>query len=407
MKQSYHLFEALGVELEYMIVDKKTLNILPVTDKILYEIAGKYDIEVSLGKINWSNELVLHVIELKTNGPALSLNPLEKLFQENVQHINTLLEKHNAMLLPTAMHPWMDPYREMHLWPHENSPIYDAYNRIFNCNGHGWANLQSTHINLPFADNDEFGRLHAAIRLLLPLIPAFAASSPVADSTIAPHRDYRVHVYRFNQAKIPSIAGKIIPEAVFDEKEYRQYILQKMYDDIKPYDPEGVLQYEWLNSRGAIARFDRNTIEIRLIDIQECVRADIAIVGFIIALLKALVSEKWISYEMQKQFNEDELSKILEDTVRIGCKALILNTNYLKAFGMTCDCNAGDMLKKLVNELDDPDNIWRDVMKRILDKGSLSDRILAALGGNSSRRSLEKIYRQLAECIAENKLFNA
>ena len=39
-----------------------------------------------------------------------------------------------------------------------------------------------------------------------------------------------------------------------------------MYRQIAPLDPDHVVQYEWLNSRGAIARFDRNAIEIRVID---------------------------------------------------------------------------------------------------------------------------------------------
>ena len=83
--------------------------------------------------------------------------------------------------MPTGMHPWMDPAREFELWPHGDREIYAAFDRIFDCRGHGWANLQSMHLNLPFADDDEFGRLHAAIRALLPLLPALAASSPFAD----------------------------------------------------------------------------------------------------------------------------------------------------------------------------------------------------------------------------------
>ena len=31
----YHLFEKFGIELEYMIVDKSTLKVLPVTDKLI------------------------------------------------------------------------------------------------------------------------------------------------------------------------------------------------------------------------------------------------------------------------------------------------------------------------------------------------------------------------------------
>ena len=43
------------------------------------------------------------------------------------------------------------------------------------------------------------------------------------------------------------------------------------------YDTKKILDHHFLNSRGAIARFDRNAIEIRLVDIQECPKADIAI----------------------------------------------------------------------------------------------------------------------------------
>ena len=59
------------------------------------------------------------------------------------------------------------------------------------------------------------------------------------------------------------MAGRVIPEPVFDKKSYEEQIFQRIYADIAPHDPQGILQHEWLNSRGAIARFDRNAIEIR------------------------------------------------------------------------------------------------------------------------------------------------
>ncbi len=101
-----------------------------------------------------------------------------------MKRINGVLEPLGARLMPSAMHPWMDPHREMVLWPHENSSIYEAFNRIFDCRGHGWANLQAVHLNLPFRGDAEFARLHAAIRVLLPLLPALAASSPFIDGRL-------------------------------------------------------------------------------------------------------------------------------------------------------------------------------------------------------------------------------
>src|SRR5678809_520166 len=90
----------------------------------------------------------------------------------------------------------MNPERETRLWPHEDNEIYEAFDRVFGCTGHGWSNLQCTHLNLPFAGDAEFARLHAAIRLVLPIIPALAASSPILDSRLTGLMDTRLHCYR-------------------------------------------------------------------------------------------------------------------------------------------------------------------------------------------------------------------
>ena len=104
-----HLFEAFGVEIEYMIVDARTLDVRPITDRVLKAIAGEIVSDVEMGEITWSNELTAHVIELKTTDPARSLAPLPALFQESVRRINSILESEGCRVLPSAMHPWMDP----------------------------------------------------------------------------------------------------------------------------------------------------------------------------------------------------------------------------------------------------------------------------------------------------------
>ncbi len=69
-------FEAFGVEIEYMIVDARTLDVRPITDRVLEAVAGEITSDVEAGDITWSNELSAHVIELKTTEPARSLAPL-------------------------------------------------------------------------------------------------------------------------------------------------------------------------------------------------------------------------------------------------------------------------------------------------------------------------------------------
>ena len=109
MRRPLRLFEGYGVEIEYMIVDRDTLAVLPVADRVLSAEAGELTDEVAVGELAWSNELVLHVIELKTNGPAPSLVGLDRLFQDHVRRINDHLAPLGGMLLPGGMHPAMDP----------------------------------------------------------------------------------------------------------------------------------------------------------------------------------------------------------------------------------------------------------------------------------------------------------
>ncbi|GIX00359.1 MAG: glutamate--cysteine ligase [Pirellulaceae bacterium] len=399
-----HLFEAFGVELEYMIVDATTLDVRPIADRLLVDLHGSPVSEVEQGEAAWSNELVLHVIELKTNGPAASLEGLDRLFQQQVEQINARLARHGARLMPTAMHPWMDPDQEMQLWPRDYNPVYQAFDRIFDCRGHGWANLQSAHLNLPFADDEEFGRLHAAIRLLLPLLPALAASSPFVAGQFSGRLDHRLEVYRHNARRVPSVTGTVIPEPVFTRRDYEQRILEPMYRDIAPYDPQGILQQEWLNARGAIARFDRDTIEIRVLDVQECPAADVAICQAVVAILRALVNEHWTAWEDQQEVGIEPLADVLQGTLRDAEAAIIAEPTLLRQFGYPQPrVTAGELWHWMLEQVD-AQALHSPAMRLILDRGPLARRIVNSLAGG--QHTLRTLYGQLCDCLAEGCPFD-
>jgi carboxylate-amine ligase len=399
------LFEAFGVELEYMIVDRDTLTIRPIADRLLRDGAGRVVSQVERGPIAWSNELVLHVIELKTNGPRRSLEGLEGELHENVRAIDALLEPSGARLLPTGAHPLMDPLTESRLWPHEYNAVYESYDRIFDCRGHGWSNLQSVHLNLPFAGDEEFGRLHAAVRLLLPILPALSASTPLLEGKVTGLRDTRLEVYRRNQERVPSITGQVVPERAFTRREYRERILEPLYEDIAPLDPGGLLRHEWLNSRGAIARFERSTIEIRLLDIQECPAADLAILRAVVAALETLVADTWAPGGRQREMATEELAALLLETIRGGEQALLANPRYLALFGLDAPQATAGALWRHILAGAGAGMAGGPVLRTVLERGTLATRILEALGPAPSREAILDVYRRLAGCLAENRLF--
>jgi carboxylate-amine ligase len=409
-KAALRLFEGYGIELEYMLVSRGNLDVLPVSDQLLRSRSGRYVTEVLNGAAGWSNEFMLHVMEIKNNMPEPSLSGLGGFLQEQVKQINRLLKQWEARLMPSGMHPWMDPPREARLWNHRNRKIYETYDRIFGCRTHGWANIQSMHLNISFHGDVELLRLHAAVRLLLPLIPSLAASSPIVEGRVTGTRDNRLSFYRVMQQLVPSISGAVIPEAVFTRSEYESRILRRMYDDIARYDPDGILQHEWLNSRGAIPRFERSAIEIRLADTQECPLADVAVASAIASVLKGLVDERWASLKEQAAWLMEPLAAILDKTIHSGEEAIINDKGYLKTFGYPeSSAKASDLWRYLIGEsLSNnyaADRLIMKPLQLILDSGTLSTRILKCTGKKPSTARLRETYGKLCDCLAEGKLF--
>lgn len=400
----YQLFEVAGIELEYMIVDADSLKVRPISDKVLFS-KSDHKSDVYNGEIDWSNELVAHVLEIKTHKPADSLAGIHRLFHQNILEINDILRRENAMLMPTGAHPTMDPDTETVIWPHEHNEIYALYNTIFGCKGHGWSNLQSMHINLPFAGNEQFGRLHAAIRMLLPVIPSLCASTPLLDGKTTGYADTRLENYRKNQAKIPSIAGKVVPEQVFTKEDYYQKIFDPIIADIKPYDKAGVLEHHFLNSRGAIARFDRGAIEIRLIDLQEAPVADLAIAEFFIEVLKHLCDDAWVDLSTLQSMHENDLSALLIAAIREGDQLQIAIPEYLACFGIQKSaCSTQEFWETLLKSVSISQQST-EAIEQIVKHGNLSSRILKKLNGQEDYENIHAIYQSLAECLAENRMF--
>jgi gamma-glutamyl:cysteine ligase YbdK (ATP-grasp superfamily) len=392
-----HVFEACGIELEYMIVNRQTLSVLPIADRLLGDSG-----ELARGHYAWSNEVVLSLVELKNREPAAALAPLAVGFQGEAQAVNALLEPLGACLMPSAMHPWMNPARETRLWPHRHAEIYRTYDRIFDCRRHGWANLQSMHLNLPFADDAEFTRLHAAIRMVLPILPALAASSPFQEGKFSGFLDTRLENYRGHQIRVPQTIGAVIPDSTAGIADYHARILAPMLEAIAPLDPGNILRHEWLNARGAIPRFERNALEIRVIDMQECPQADLAIAAAASAVVKAL-------YDSAADFSLDteRLSEVFLKCIQDGEQALIDDADYLTRLGcLECRCSAADLWRFLVEtHLADYREHWREPLETIFGQGPLARRILRAAGPDCTRPRLEAVYRELCDCLQTGRLF--
>jgi gamma-glutamyl:cysteine ligase YbdK (ATP-grasp superfamily) len=263
------------------------------------------------------------------------------------------------------------------------------------------------HLNLPFANDAEFARLHAAVRVLLPILPAIAASSPIADGAPSGYLDARMAAYSTAVRRVPSVIGQVIPDTVSSRAEYEAQVLAPMYRDIAPLDPEGVLRHEWLNARGAIPRFDRNALEIRVIDVQECPQADLAIAAAATAVIRTLYDGRWSSLAMQQAISTDNLVKILRACIRDADQAVIDDAGYLRLLGLSDPhYRAGELWRHLINRTGlNRSTFWVGTLRVMLEHGPLARRILRALGTDTTGTHLQQVYRELCDCLETGRMF--
>ncbi len=221
--------------------------------------------------------------------------------------------------------------------------------------------------------------------------------------------DSRMEAYLHHQDKLPELMGSLIPEAVFSQEDYYREIFSPIAKAMAPFDTEHVMDHHFANSRGAIARFDRGAIEIRVIDIQECPSADLAIAELIVAVLKALTSGRWVSSYLQRAWSEHDLLPLFLQVIKDAGNANIANRDYLLMFGLMKQeqMSAQKLWQHLFVELyGDLSEGCRQQIAHILEHGCLAARILKHTGKKPSLDKIRGVYTKLANCLEEDKAFS-
>ena len=237
-----------------------------------------------------------------------------------------------------------------------------------------------------------FQKLFAAVRVLLPILPAVAASSPLANGKPTGYMDYCMQVYPDQSPAQPTIVGAVVPEVIKSRAEHETCVLAPMFADIEAPDPAHKLRFEWLNSRGVIPHFDRNAIEIRAMDTQECPQADLALAALVVGLAHSLYLGEFASLENQQVLPTAGLSNILVDCNRDAEQAVIDDAQYLSVLGFPQKSGTTQALWQHLGETlhrcGAPHyELWQAHLQFTLQYGPLARRILRALGGERSHNA--------------------
>jgi len=338
-------------------------------------------------------------MEVKPNAPFKSPEDFEENMHEAILTLTDFLEgKYKAHLLGTGMHPLLR-LEETGVWPHRHRQIYQAYSKVFNLNQHGWLNIQSFQLNIPYSSEERALLMHNTLAQICTYLPAISASSPIYESKLGQRVDNRLHFYMMNQKEIPSVTGNVIPEYMFSFKQYEKEIVEKYSLDLAKAGMQECLLYkDWVNSRGLVFRFDRKAIEIRIMDEQECVKSDVALSCFVRAVLRALMRKRAVLLP------NELLVKDFNSVVMNGLEAKVLHPH-----GKTAREVCNYFLKIAWENASKEEKNYLPIMQKRVECGNLSEiireRVQRKAQKTDFKEAVVNVYSSLIKCLMDNQLY--
>jgi gamma-glutamyl:cysteine ligase YbdK (ATP-grasp superfamily) len=393
---TYKTLEVLGPEHEFSLVNEE-LNALPIVDKIIKDFHGRVVNFVELPNFTFGKEIQLHVMEIKPNVPFRSPENFEETMQGAVLTLTDFLEsKYKAHLLGAGMHPLLK-LGETGVWPHRHKKIYQAYSKVFNLNQHGWLNIQSFQLNIPYSNQESAILIHNVLSEICAYLPAISASSPVYEGKFGENVDNRLLFYMLNQKEVSSITGDVIPEYVTSFEQYEKEIIERYSLDLAHAGVDECLLYkDWVNSRGVIFRFDRKAIEIRVMDEQECIKSDVALSCFIRALLRGLMERK------AECLPHEVLVKDFNSVIRVGLDAKVAHPN-----GKTARQVCQWFLRIAWENATEEETKYLSLIQKRIEHGSLSEIIRETVQRKAQktdfREAVINVYSMLIKSLIDNQ----
>ncbi len=337
-------------------------------------------------------------MEIKANQPFRTPQEFEETMHNAVTTLNGIVQKHGAQLLGTGMHPLLH-LSDTGVWQHYHKKIYNEYGKIFDLHRHGWLNIQSFHLNLPYQKEADAAQIHNQLAILCTYLPAITASSPIFEGKEGPDVDNRLQFYKANQKEVPSVAGEVIPEYVSSLGGYKRDVIGRYSKDLAAAGADKtLLNREWVNSRGIIFRFDRCALEVRVMDEQECVKSDVALACFIRAALRGLIAS-------DAELSPHELLvKDFNAVIKDG-----LNAKASSPHGKTARQVCQHYLNVAAENADDDEKQYLWLVKRRIEEGSLSDLIRARVQRRAEKTDFQEaiidVYSTLINCLGVNEPF--
>ena len=388
-KDYYSLLSERKIELDYIIAEKDTMKAVPLAAELLEKASGVKQCKIFKPsdedrKISWALTEYNYIVRFSADICRVNISEAEKLLHSQILEANRILEEYNAVLFSSAVYP-VPCSDNFSANDSENKNVLPAEIDM---------NYHYMKFFLPFKNEDQFFRLHTAVRLILPILPALTSASPVIDSKGELILDSGLEILKHKLDRKEWACRSIIPEPLKNRKEYEGSVTEclKCCKDNK-----GNSRID--ECRAVTANFDEGTLSVRIFDMQESPHVNFAVVRFVTYVLEMLVNSP-NGAEKQASISNENLSEIFDSITMEGLKGIAYNGEYLRLLGIEGQekMSAWGIWMLLAKQVKEFAGLKIPPVENILKTGSLSERITRI----SRNRSVRETCLELADCLEEN-----
>jgi carboxylate-amine ligase len=263
---------SLGVEIEFQILDKESLDLTPKAPDIL-------DMVPADQKDRIKPEFIQSMVEVNTD-ICVSMTDVEKNLTEVIKQTENLAGQNDCILYAASLHPFAKHNEQ----PLSSHPRYSRIMDELQLVGRRFI-TQGLHVHVGMDDRENAIRVCDNIRLYLPVLLALTTSSPFYEGINTGLQSYRAKLFE----ALP-LAG--MPDMLGSWDEYQQMVsllfktgiiseVRDLWWDIRPHP-------------------DFGTIEIRICDLPSRFSEILAVVALTQALVVTLAeSDRHLNPNMQ------------------------------------------------------------------------------------------------------------
>tara|TARA_R110002073_G_scaffold140253_11_gene290925 strand:- start:20939 stop:22189 length:1251 start_codon:yes stop_codon:yes gene_type:complete len=408
-----HGLPGFQLSLHFALVGWSSLDVLPLADEVLsLRSEGERLRFLREGDVVWHNVGPRHHLCLGSAHGFDTPMQAQEFFATQVKALAEDAARVEGKLMPTGMHPWFHAERA-ETWPHGGAERDLALHTLFGADRHGWANQQGLDLAIPFASEAEFKPLYAALRFLQPLLPVLSAASPIAEGAIGPARQCRLAARHDFVCSHPEFAltsvQRYVPPALESLAAFESLVAAPLKAALVEQGHSATLLPSQVSAGGLWPDRRAEHIAIRMLDGQECVSANIAVVAAVQALVNQLSYDSSVPSAELDVWPAARLDELTTNAIVEGESAIIRDADYLRAWGFPegYRCRSQELLQFLWEEKLAPrfDEALAPFLETIVMEGPLASRIVQALPPRWDDEALFNVYRNVVACLGEDASF--